>query len=405
MSLADSLESAATELSGDADAIRPANGDPFQLLEQLDETAASRVLSWLLANEPDAGVELALAWADEGADEADEQGAEESGAVGSAESIVRIFQGVDEAGLPKVGKKGLRKALHRLRSRGLEVPKRESGGQRVARLPEIEGEIAEGYLSALDPRGGRLVYILEANPAGGARLFELLLDDDRGIIDFQVYGAARGRIRSFLKQALDRSRFPTVEVPLPALRALIARIESLHPTNRVLPQAFVEHRGRLSVAGEAPGDLVARALGADPAKHDEALALSAELVRKGTVGPWGPVAEVLAARVDGELELAGARPEGEEDWPSIAERVFCDEATNEATRQRLRESAYVLWKMAQEEEARACLAGAKAFEELGAAGNLLATAMTETLLAPAVAAIRSRAAEPGDHPAEPETEE
>ena len=40
MSLAEALENAATALEQDADAIRPANGDPFQLLDALDDAAA-----------------------------------------------------------------------------------------------------------------------------------------------------------------------------------------------------------------------------------------------------------------------------------------------------------------------------------------------------------------------------
>ena len=51
MSLPDSLERAASALANDADDIRPANGDPNQLLSLLDATAQCRVLNWLLTNE------------------------------------------------------------------------------------------------------------------------------------------------------------------------------------------------------------------------------------------------------------------------------------------------------------------------------------------------------------------
>ena len=47
--LPEALERAATALPGDADAIRPANGDPAALLRALDAEAAARVLGWLLA--------------------------------------------------------------------------------------------------------------------------------------------------------------------------------------------------------------------------------------------------------------------------------------------------------------------------------------------------------------------
>ena len=50
MSLADVLEGAASALPDHADSIRPANGDPFQLLELLGAEAGRCVLEWVLAN-------------------------------------------------------------------------------------------------------------------------------------------------------------------------------------------------------------------------------------------------------------------------------------------------------------------------------------------------------------------
>ena len=47
MSLSEVLEAAAIALAGDAEAIRPANGDPVRLLASLDSDAAARVLGWI----------------------------------------------------------------------------------------------------------------------------------------------------------------------------------------------------------------------------------------------------------------------------------------------------------------------------------------------------------------------
>ena len=65
MSLPEALERAASALAGDADQIRPANGDPVQLLDVLDADAAVRVLGWLLSNDADAADELASSWSEE----------------------------------------------------------------------------------------------------------------------------------------------------------------------------------------------------------------------------------------------------------------------------------------------------------------------------------------------------
>jgi len=62
VSLAAALERAAEALTADADAIRPANGDPDRLLRDLEPAAAVRLLDWLLREAPDAGEELVEAW-------------------------------------------------------------------------------------------------------------------------------------------------------------------------------------------------------------------------------------------------------------------------------------------------------------------------------------------------------
>ena len=136
MSLADILEAAASALPDDAESIRPANGDPFQLMDRLGADGASRVLAWVLANEPESGAELAMAWVD-------------------VEGGPAVLASLEEGGLPKAGRKALRKALHRLRSRGIALPAKRKAAPVVARLPRIEDDLEAGYVSAHDPRGAR----------------------------------------------------------------------------------------------------------------------------------------------------------------------------------------------------------------------------------------------------------
>ena len=62
MSLPERLENAAEALPEDADRIRPANGDPHQLLVNLDGPAAGRVLDWMMNHAPTEAGELAMAW-------------------------------------------------------------------------------------------------------------------------------------------------------------------------------------------------------------------------------------------------------------------------------------------------------------------------------------------------------
>jgi hypothetical protein len=375
MSLADILEEAASALPGDADAIRPANGDPFQLLEGLGAEGAGRVLAWVLANGPEDGIELALAWLD-------------------VEGGPKVLAAVDEKALPKPGRKALRKVLHRLRSQGVNLPSRERAQPVVSRLPEVRDEISAGFVSALDPRGSRLVYLVEPNPSGGARLFEILLDENRGVVDFEVYSAARGRIRRFVKDAVGKKRIRAVEATPESLRALVARIAARHPADRIFPQSFGEWRSKVAVEGATPGDLAAEALGT--VDDTDGLARAAELVKKGTVGPWGPSPQELADRVEERLsDQAKTEPDEAREaelWQELAELIAGGEHAD-TNAQRFRESAYVFWKLDQEDDARACLCAAEAFANQPVSENPVAVTMTEVLLAPALEGLRARVAE------------
>ena len=90
--LPEALERAASALPEHADAIRPANGDPFQLAQALDEGASGAVLRWLLENEPAAGEELAHEWAED------------------PKGTGRIVLGLDLSGLPNSARKPRRMA-------------------------------------------------------------------------------------------------------------------------------------------------------------------------------------------------------------------------------------------------------------------------------------------------------
>ena len=372
MSLAEILETAASALPDDADSIRPANGDPIQLLELLGREASQRVLEWLLANEPEVGAELALAWL-----ELDDGPA--------------VLTSLEEGALPKVGRKGLRKALHRLRSKGVALPQQEKVEPIVSRLPPIAEAVEVGYVSCVDPRGARLVYLLQPNPSGGGRLFEILLDENRGVVECEAYSAGWGRIRRFVKDAVGRTRFQVVEASPESLRALVARIAARHPPERALPSAFLEWRSKLAIPGETPGDRASAALSLSG--DGSALARAVELAKQGSIGPWGQPASELSARMAGRIEVEAEKESGSEDWSGLAAEVFLGEQAA-ISAERLRENAYVMWKLDREDDARACLAAAEVFAS-EAAANPVASAMAEVLLAPAVEARRARNAPSG----------
>ncbi|MDH3212598.1 MAG: hypothetical protein OEM05_08945 [Myxococcales bacterium] len=373
--LPEALERAASGLPAHAGGIRPANGDPAQLLERLGAEAAARVLEWLLCNEPEAGAELAAAWAED------------------PETGAGPLRQVAGDALPKESKKALRRALHRLRSRGVAVPQDRPSAV-VARLPSLGDDLNAAMVSAIDPRGARLVYLVESNPSGGARLFEVMLDETRGVLEVEVYTTGRSRARQFLREITRRGQFPAVEADPQAVRALVARAASGQAKDRPLPRGFAEWRSRVSAAPEGtatPGELAREALGGDE-ENGAALERAADLVRRREIGPWPPGSEVLGSLAEELAELgrsrilvspASRRERAESLLQEGAVRIF-DDAFAAATSRRFEESAYVLWKREAVAEARACLAAARAFRAQAPGDNPVARAILDVVLEPAL---------------------
>ena len=370
--LPEALERAAGALPDAAEGIRPANGDPTRLLELLDTDTAARVLEWLLGNEPADGVELAGLWAED----------PEAG----AGALLRV----DAARLPKAGRKTLRRIHHRLRSRGVEMPEEELA-KVVATLPPVEEALDHALVSSLDPRGMRAVYLVEAHPAGGARIFEVMLDDERGVVELEVYSASRGKARRFLRDLTGRATLPAVETPPAAARALIGGIAATQPAGRPLPRAFTEWRSHVALAPGStatPGELAREALGDEstPERIERVLAL----LRERELGPWLPAseklqrwAEKLSELTRGKIIVSGAHRR--EQAGQLLDEALTDlyaEPWDSRSAARLEESAYVLWKRGQDEDARACLAAARGFREIVPSENPVARAMLELLLAP-----------------------
>lgn len=376
MSLADALEAAASELDAQAEQIRPANGDPLRVLQSLDAAGAGRVLRWLLEHRAEDAIELADAWSEEAAG-------------------MELLRCASTAALSKPGRRALRRIQHRLRSRGVTLPSPEPAPT-VAKLPRLEEPLSGAWISSLDPGGGRLAYFLEPHPAGGARIFEVVFDDARGILGLEVYQAPRGKARRFLRDLTRRGRFAVCEVPVESARAAVAHAAGHQPADRPLPRGFAEWRSHVAEAPEGaclPGDLVRVELGASP---EPALVRRAvELLQEGRIGPWPPgretlgiVLERIRTAMESPLVVSGATRQGRIDdlLSEAAGEVFDAEGAALAAH-RLRESAYVFWRQGEEEAARACLAAAASMGEDGAASSPVARAMIEIPLRPALDAL------------------
>jgi len=366
--LPEALERAASALPELADAIRPANGDPHQLARELDADAASRVLKWLLAEHTAAGEELALAWADDA-------------------EVGRLVLSLDAGALPKPARKVLKRLLHRLRSRGEAVPT-PAPVARATTLAPLDEQIDEARLSAPDPYGARVVYLATDRPAGGVRIFQLVIQDENGVLEFELFETGRSKARRFLRDMTRRARWPAVEVGSDSARLLIAEALARHPADRALPAGLSDWKSKLGehpADAKRPGEAVRETLAPEP--DFDADALEAWLA-EGEVGPWPPSSEALAdllARLDeiAEGRVVVSEAAREEQIDSALESAL--DAVYDADRfARLAglfdDTAYVWWKAGRESDAGALLAAASVCREGAPSARRLARRMLEIAL-------------------------
>ena len=390
MSLPECLERAASELPDLADRIRPANGDPRRLLDLLSPTAngpadAAGVLARVLAADTDAGEELVETWSE-------------------LPEAVGVIAAVPESEVPKAGRKLLRRALHRLRAKGVAV---EPAGAAAAapapirRLASASDRWQAAHVSAPDFRGTRMGYLVDDHPAGGARLFEIRFDPARGILDFKLYNAGRSKVRGFLKSLMAGTNQRLFEVEHGALCALVRRASLAQPADRALPTFFVEWRSRLfseSAAAEpVPGERVRTALAPaeDRAASRERVASD---LRAGRIGPWPPATAWVAERMEAAQKsvegLEGsARSEAIDAFVESATGALAEETDRGGLAEQLAEWAWIEWKREDLERARALLAvSAELAGAEGTEGNrALARARVDAVFGPFLEALKKDA--------------
>jgi len=377
MSLPESLERAASELGGLADQIRPANGDPHRLLEELNAEQAGELLAWILQEEPAAAEELILAW-------------------GEVDAGAAVLLTVPDEGIAKAGRKLLRKARHRLRSQGIDVAAPERPLKSTRRVSSANDRWQVAHVSTPDFRGARVGYLVDSHPAGGARLFEVRFDETRGILDFKLYNAGRSKVRGFLRSLTEGTGQRLFEVGRDPLRALVRRASLAQPIDRPLPTSFVEWRSRLFSEDldheQTPGDLVRAALGyvsdeaSDSTGSSDGLETTLTEIREGRLGPWPPktawVSEWMTKGRESAEGLEGeSRATTIESWLEQVTEALGKETQPELLSRHLDEMAWIRWQTGAESGARDLLAVSESLSSDEDVMRRVSRARTEGLFA------------------------
>ena len=253
----------------------------------------------------------------------------------------------------------VRRALYRLRQRGVATPERPM--DEPPRRRDLGSDI-EGFVSAHDASGDRLLWLVKRQASGGSLLVAAQANEPEGLRDVQAVDMSRKHLRAVRQRLAREGGVTLVAAPWATVDALLVEA---HERTTTRDRARDYLRVRAEVTAEPPA-APAEPLSsqAPPPGLDEARTLaaaSAPLLGEAPFAAWGPGAEAAAPFV---AEIAALR-----DSPLVLNELQQRERVREVLRRaaealypaaafarRLEGTAYVLAETGRGPAARAALA-------------------------------------------------
>ena len=209
-----------------------------------------------------------------------------------------VLRRLDELAPTKAARKLVRVAIHRLKSRGIDVEPTPRGVTRSVLRP-VSGSRGWGLATPPDALGRRSLFLILPVP-GGVRMYEIGVSDVDGIAHLEVFQAKRRDARAFGRRLRERDGVSTIEVEAGELRALVARSKDSAETH--VDPKLLEEVVR-DPGGETPGERLRRELAPAVQELDDQTAdeLVGAAVRAAELQAWPPVGEAvdrLAAQIE-----------------------------------------------------------------------------------------------------------
>ncbi len=269
--------------------------------------------------------------------------------------------------------KAARRALYLLGQRGVTVPEPER--IEPARRLAAPGSL-EGYVSAIDGRGDRLIWLVRPQREGGLLVLTAIVNEPAGLRDASLAELPRKTLRRMERDLQASHRLRMVAADGAYCDALLAEgFARARAAGTGGVGEYPTFRARLTSTEPAPRDppLAARVLGeagrdvADGARLLDELEFTTWRLERPALAAY--VAEIAAVR---ESPLVLSRPQQEERVRAVVARALRElfaEDGGAAYRRRLEEMAYYLDATARRPLAIIALASAQALAASTAGGE------------------------------------
>lgn len=267
--------------------------------------------------------------------------------------------------------KAIRRSLFRLKSKGWPVAEITDHEPAIFSPPKIEP--AQGYVSAYDSAGTRLALIAQPQIPKGTLIFQILMSDEEGILNFFAQDFSKKSTAEYLA-VFKKNISSLVEVePNYVLGLIMESAAAGQKKGKNPPADFTEWLPYLGSPPPLPlKPIIYQYLAIDEiANRSDLLDRSPMLFEIPPFDGWFLEKEEIQKYFDlykeasaSRLVLSAQQKESrlQDIYAQAAQELFGPERRL-LYRRRLEEMAYVLFKQGKEYEARICLASAVALEK------------------------------------------
>jgi hypothetical protein len=260
-------------------------------------------------------------------------------------------------------KKEIRRVLYRLGQQGVAAPASPPAADRGPVL----GPAIEAFVSAVDGRGDRLVWLVREQPNGGLLLIAADVNEPAGLRDLRVLDATRGQLRAMRERFRTEAGLRLVPADWRTLDALVLEAQDRLDATADRRLDYRRVRPRLTHEPPRAGASLVSSRVAAPSEDERAalVADSAALLAEAELRTWWPdperarpVLEEITTLRDSPLVLSPGQQETRlAEILATAARTLYPAAVMAA---RLDATAYVLAETGRADAARRAMAVAQA---------------------------------------------
>ena len=284
------------------------------------------------------------------------------------ETTTQILQRMVEEIHDKRTRKTIRRVLYRLKSKGVPLGEvHPDRGHSILRPSQAEPP--QGYATAIDPIGQRLLVLVVAHAGRGYTLLHGVLSDTEGLVNFLGTEMTRKEVRAFLGHLSKESPFPMVEMEASYIAFLFSQTyQRTLERKKTPPQDYLHFKGeieRLKKHYEQPLIYAFLSL-SEVTEDDRWLKKGEDLLKEEPFVTWNIEEGLLQLYADALVEAQGSKlflNQGQKEarFQEVYLRALSELFPGERRDLyacRLEETAYVLYRLGKEERAKIALATA-----------------------------------------------